>query len=175
MSAYVSGDRSAFGELFRRYAPVLLRVLSRQVPPDSARDLLQQTFLHLHRSRLDFRPGASVRPWLFTIAINLKRQYFRKSRREVLVDDPYETAPSEISLPDSATFEYTREVRDALAALPAEQQEVIVLHWMEGLPFQVVAQVVGASLSAVKVRAHRGYLAMRKSLVEKGVARSGAP
>src|SRR5438128_1919265 len=82
MRAYVSGDSAAFRELFERYGPVLLRVMRHQLRrPEEARDLVQQTFLQLHRSRLDFREGAQLRPWLFTIAMNLKREYFRRAGR----------------------------------------------------------------------------------------------
>jgi RNA polymerase sigma-70 factor (ECF subfamily) len=166
MAAYVAGDRAAFADLFRRYAAPLLRMLARQLQADDARDLLQQTFLHLHRSRSDFRPGSLLRPWLYTIALNLKRQHYRKHKRELLSDDPrdFEPKPAAGSASD---FELTREVRQAVRGLPQDQQEVIVLHWMEGMPFQDVAQVVGASVSAVKVRAHRGYTAMRKILGDK--------
>ncbi len=165
MAAYVEGDRLAFAELFRRFGPMLYRMLARQLSPDDARDLVQQTFLHLHRSRRDYRPGAALRPWLFTIAINLKRQYFRRSRREVLVNEAQDLEPK-AEWPGRVPFEFTRDVRNALAALPADQQEVIILHWMDGLPFQDVAEMVGASLTAVKVRAHRGYLAMRRILAD---------
>src|SRR5262245_27166568 len=82
MAAYVAGDRSSFDELFRRYAPVLLSVLERQMSfSRDARDLVQQTFLHLHRARHDFDPKARLRPWFFTIALNLKREYFRRQKR----------------------------------------------------------------------------------------------
>ena len=82
MAAYVAGDRAALDELFQRLAPVLLRVLARQLPNrEEANDLVQQTFLQLHRSRNDFREGARLRPWLFTIAINLKREHFRRVKR----------------------------------------------------------------------------------------------
>jgi RNA polymerase sigma-70 factor (ECF subfamily) len=55
-------------------------------------------------------------------------------------------------------------VRFALERLPEAQREVIALHWFGGVPLPEVAEVVGASLSAVKVRAHRGYAAMRQIL-----------
>src|SRR3954447_13908404 len=77
MVSYKTGDAPAFAEIFRRYAPLLLRVMQHQLGRrEDAHDLVQQTFLQLHRSRADFRDGASLRPWLLTIAINLKRQYF---------------------------------------------------------------------------------------------------
>ena len=57
-------------------------------------------------------------------------------------------------------------MRRALAALPDHQREVIELHWLGELPFPEVARAVGASLSAVKVRAHRGYKRLRDLLGE---------
>src|SRR5271154_4911328 len=89
MAAYVAGDRAAFDEIFRRYAPVLFRTLRRGAGGEEAGDLLQQTFLQLHRSRADFNRGAALRPWLFTIAINVKRQHWRalSRRRETRLGD----------------------------------------------------------------------------------------
>ncbi len=166
MTAYVDGDPSAFRELFDRYAPVLVRVMRHHLrKPEDARDLVQQTFLQLHRSRNDFREGAQLRPWLFTIAMNLKREYFRRTGRRPESaleldgrDDPG-VAPR-----DHEQLEASEEVRFALGRLPEDQREVIALHWLAGIPLPEVAELVGASLSAVKVRAHRGYAAMRRVL-----------
>ncbi|MEM1417581.1 MAG: sigma factor-like helix-turn-helix DNA-binding protein, partial [Myxococcota bacterium] len=55
-------------------------------------------------------------------------------------------------------------VRRAVAALPQGQREVIELHWFEGLAFQEVGAILGASTTAVKVRAHRGYERLRATL-----------
>jgi len=63
MAAYIAGDKAAFRELFRRYAPLLQRAMARDLrSPEEANDLVQQTFLHLHRSRLDFEPGRKLKP-----------------------------------------------------------------------------------------------------------------
>jgi RNA polymerase sigma-70 factor, ECF subfamily len=166
MAAYVAGDRSSFDELFRRYAPVLLAVLQRQIrSPQDARDLVQQTFLQLHRARRDFDQKAKLRPWIFTIALNLRREYFRRQKRRP--EAPLELdGRSDPAVPphDLTRDELARTVRHAIDQLPAAHQEVIVLHWFEGLSFPEISEIVGASLSAVKVRAHRGYVALRKVL-----------
>ncbi|HEY2406687.1 MAG TPA: sigma-70 family RNA polymerase sigma factor [Polyangiaceae bacterium] len=166
MAAYVAGDAHAFQELFRRYSPLLLRVLKREMSSsEQVRDLVQQTFLHLHRSRLDFELGRKLRPWIFTIALNLKREYFRrgKRRRETSLDQ--EGAPEPAVAPrGQERADAVRELAPALAALPEDQRQVIELHWFAGLSFPEVAQTVGASVSAVKVRAHRGYVALRREL-----------
>jgi RNA polymerase sigma-70 factor (ECF subfamily) len=166
MAAYVAGDRSSFDELFRRYAPILLSVLQRQMhSADDARDLVQQTFLQLHRARRDFDQKARLRPWLFTIALNLKREYFRRQKRRPEAPLELDGRSDPAVLPHDLTKdELDRTVRRAIEELPRDYREVIVLHWFEGLSFPEISSLLGASVSAVKVRAHRGYVALRKAL-----------
>jgi RNA polymerase sigma-70 factor (ECF subfamily) len=166
MAAYVGGRKAAFGELFERYAPRLRRLLGR----DLARawdvdDLVQQTFLQLHRARRDFRADGKLRPWLFTIALNLKRQYFRRHGRRPEAPLPEAESAGPVA-PDGNPEAAIRDaqLRAALDELPVAQRDVIVLHWFEGLTFREIAPVVGASQSAVKVRAHRGYQRLRSAL-----------
>jgi RNA polymerase sigma-70 factor, ECF subfamily len=170
MAAYVRGDESAFERLFKRYAPTLLGMIRRRVKSDEeAQDLLQQTFLHLHRARNDFRAGAVLKPWLFTIAMNCVREHFRRARRKK-ESDLTESVKATLAAEDPSleALEEAKLARDrllaALSRLPDSQREVIEMHWFQGRPFQEVAEIVGASLSAVKVRAHRGYTALRKML-----------
>lgn len=166
MAAYVAGDSAAFKEIFERYAPLLLRVLTRDLRSSSdGADLVQQTFLQLHRARNDFRADAKLRPWLFTIALNLKREHFRRLKRRPeapLALDGRMDPPEGPRGQERADARSTLSV--ALAQLPEDQREVIVLHWFEGLAFPEVAELVGASVSAVKVRAHRGYVQLRALL-----------
>ena len=173
MARYVGGDDEAFREIFRRYAPALLGMVRRYVRSnDEAQDLLQQTFLHLHRARNDFRPGSALRPWLFTIAMNCIREHFRRRTRKK--EGPLEPADEAKLVAEVASLEELQEsklrrdrVRDALAELPDNQREVIEMHWFQGRPFEEVARMLGASLSAVKVRAHRGYTRLRSALGEE--------
>lgn len=165
MAAYVGGDRAAFAELFRRYAPRLQRLLLRDLGrSDAAHDLVQQTFLQLHRARHDFRAGARLRPWLFTIALNLKRQHFRRLGRRPEASLPTDGAEPVAPRGNPEARAGDAELRAALQQLPEPQREVIVLHWFEGLSFREIAETVGASQPAVKVRAHRGYNRLRESL-----------
>jgi RNA polymerase sigma-70 factor (ECF subfamily) len=160
MAAYVAGDIAAFNEIFRRHAPRLLRALKPGVTGDEASDLLQLTFLHLHRSRADFARGAALRPWLFTIAINVKRQHLRAlvRRREAPLGDMLENLAA---LPPRNAHDELEGIAALLAELPAAQRKVIELHFIEELSFARVAEAVGASLAAVRVRAHRGYELLR--------------
>lgn len=172
MAAYRRGDAEAFRRLFERYAPRLQRALMRQVRSvEDANELVQQTFLQLHRARNDFREGTRLRPWLFTICMNLKREHFRRKARRPEApldtegrDDPVQPAY------DPLRTERCRQVREAMSGLPDAQREVIELHWFEGMPFAEVAAVVGASVTAVKVRAHRGYERLRAALGDATVS-----
>ncbi len=161
-----SGDRAAFEQLFSRYSERLYGFFIRQVSDaELSRDLVQQTFLQLHRARADFRQGSLVRPWLYTIAANLRREHFRRRGRRPEVGLDPELHP-EPSVAPAATTATQRAVRRALEQLGDDQREVVVLHWYEGLSFPEIGEVVGASTTAVKVRAHRAYNKLRALLGE---------
>lgn len=183
MSAYVAGDKRAFAELFQRYGPMLHGMARRQLRSDElARDIVQQTFLQVHRARRDFREGARLKPWLFTIATNLVREHFRRKGRrpETSYEAAREASPSvepTVDPVDLAEIQATQldvgHLREALGRLPESQRLVIELHWIQGYPFPEVAKMVGASVSAVKVRAHRGYQKLRAMVAEAREERAG--
>jgi RNA polymerase sigma-70 factor (ECF subfamily) len=175
MQAYVLGDAAAFRALFARYAPDLLRVFRRHSrDPEAARDLLQQTFLQLHRARRDFDARRPLRPWLFTIALNLEREHLRRKRRKPEASLELEHEAKLASPADTSThFAAASDLHAALERLPAQQREVIELHWFGGLSFPEVASVVGARLAATKVRAHRGYCHLRALLTSSELHPSG--
>ena len=162
----VGGERAAFEALFRRYAPRLHGFFLRQAGArEVANDLVQQTFLHVHRARADFALGRSVRPWIYTIALNVRREHQRRRHRKPEVShDP--VAHGVPSVAPSTSSRTDRLVQRALQQLNPQQREVILLHYYEDLSFPEIAELVGASLSAVKVRAHRGYERLRELLGE---------
>src|SRR5262245_42430434 len=168
MLAYAEGEENAVRELFQRYAPVLVRLVQRQIgrQPD-AQDIVQQTFLQLHRARRDFRADMRLRPWTLPIALSLARDLLRRRGRRP------ESAMEEATLPASVAVQpvagngaedVAKKVRAALSTLPRDQREVIELHWFEQLSFNDIADIVGATSGAVRVRAHRGYVALRRTL-----------
>lgn len=164
MAAYAAGDHRALEVLFNRYAAILLRVLRRQVTAEQAEDLVQQTFLQLHRARHDFDPTQRFRPWLFTIALNLRREHHRRSARrpEALLEQlPERSDQAWVDSPADSV----KDLDWALAALPFEQREVIELHWLEGLSFREIAEAMSLSRGAALARAHRGYVRLRGLLL----------
>ncbi|MHC4473338.1 MAG: RNA polymerase sigma factor [Planctomycetota bacterium] len=166
MRAHAQGEPNAFEELFRRYSRTVLYFMRKEIwRAEDAHDLTQQAFLQLHRSRHEFRPSGNLRSWLMTIARNLKYDYMRQARRRPRFsgNGGPETDPP---VPDES--QRLLEARDALehaiAGLPENQRVVIRLYWFEHLPYAEIAQRLGATESAVKVRAHRAYKALRAAL-----------
>lgn len=168
MERFCTGDAHAFDALFSRYAAPVRGYLQRVCGNAAmAEDLVQATFLSLVRGRGRFIRGNLFKPWLYAIATNAARDVLRRKRPEELTAEgelPRDAAAEPVALKDAGL---ERAVRDALAQLPANQREVIVLHRFEGLSMAEVAAALGASESAVKVRAHRGYEKLRGLL--KGV------
>jgi len=167
MVAHAAGDPAAFRELFERHAPALGRLMLRDLyVREEANDLVQQAFLQLHRARLDFDPKQRLKPWLYTIALNLKREHFRRKKRrpEHLTGEGEDDVP--VGPREQERAEARRSLAWALEQVPADQREVIELHWFGGLSFPEVSEVLGITPTAAKVRAHRGYVRLRE-LFEK--------
>jgi RNA polymerase sigma factor (sigma-70 family) len=169
MQAYAAGENGAFRELFHRYAALVARIIGRGIArQDIASELIQETFLQFHRARGDYDPARPLRPWLTTIAMNVRRDYLRRIQRrpEGRLQNGLTIDPEAPAIDPHAATEATR-LRQLVAQLPNSQRTVIELHWFEGLSFPEVASVLGANPSAVKVRAHRGYKRLRVLLTEK--------
>lgn len=169
MRRYVDGDQAAFRRLFERYAPVLVRLTARHLRSDElAREVVQQTFFQLHAARRDFRSDARLRPWVFTIAMNLVREHYRRAGRRK--EDPLDEARAPAAEAERSPLEGKERVailRAALAQLPESQREVVELHWIEERPFSEVAEIVGSTEGAVRVRAHRAYKRLKELLAKE--------
>jgi len=166
MLAYVRGQEGAYRELFARLAPVLLRIALRQLRrPADAQDILQQTFLQIHRARFDYDGRSKLRPWAITILLNLARDVLRRRGRWLESELDAERLPAhDAAAGRGERAETSARVRAAVACLPTPQREVIELHWFEELSFEDIGAVVGAQPGTVRVRAHRGYQTLRKAL-----------
>jgi len=174
MQRYCDGDAGAFRELYARVAPRLLGYLLKMARERAlAEDLLQQTFLKVHRARSAYVRGADPLPWIYSIAHRTFIDAARKHQRAVVRVGEVEDLPE---VPAGLTGESTDgdEVRadpelvsaalDALAALPAQQREAVVLTKLDGKSVAEAAAIAGTSVGAMKVRAHRGYEALRRLL-----------
>jgi RNA polymerase sigma-70 factor (ECF subfamily) len=172
MTRYAGGDDAAFAVVYDALAPRLFAYLVRQVRDRArAEDLVQQTFLQMHRARGTFLDGAEVVPWAFAIARRLMIDGMRRGKREVLSSDdgPPSSGPAATDAPadDLVQAQQTAtRIREALARLPEQQRVAFELVKEEGLSLAEAAQVLGTTVSAVKLRAHRAYEALRAVLGE---------
>ena len=168
MERYARGDDASFGMVYDALAPRLYGYLLRQTRQRArADDLLQQTMLHIHRARSTFIPGAEVTPWAFAIARRLLVDSLRRGSREVLSDDGDVAAgPDRGPMADQVAEarELAVRVERVLAGLPRSQRTAFELIKHEGLSVAEAAQVLGTTVAAVKLRAHRAYEALRGAL-----------
>lgn len=166
MSAYARGDRRSFALLFQRWAPRLHGFFLKSVRERAvADDLLQITFLKIHRARASFQPALRLRAWLYTIAVHELREEIRRRKRSPLGDgEPYEGRSDDDPQRAMETQQRTSVVRVAIAALPPAQREILYLHRYEEMTFAEIAAVLGASEGAVRIRAFRAYERLREEL-----------
>jgi RNA polymerase sigma-70 factor, ECF subfamily len=164
-------DAGAFRELYDRHASAIHRFhLSRTGDREAAVDLTAETFAQAWLSRIRFRDLAdgSASPWLFGIARNVLASSARKRRLEqeacerlgILGERLHEqrdAPPSERWLAD---------LDQALAELSPDLQEAIQLRVLDDLSYEAVAQSIGATPGAARVRVHRGLKALRERLLQ---------
>ena len=181
MARYCDGDASAFRELYAQVAPKLLGYLIKMARTRAvAEDLLQQTFLKVHRARSAYVRGADPLPWIYSIAHRTFLDETRRKKRAVVrVGD--EDALPEIAADlhgqtddrrdDPADPELVKTALDALAELPEQQRQAVVLTKLEGKTVAEAAEIAGTTIGAMKVRAHRGYEVLRNLLGRKPEAK----
>jgi len=181
MKRVCAGDEPALGALMVRWEVPLKRFLYRLLLNSTeAEDLAQETFVKLFLKRATFRDGAKFSPWILTIAANLarnrRRWWVRHPTRSLDVAAPDGTARPMWEPADSAVGpaehlvrgERAAAVRGAVAALPHELREVVVLAEFEERSHPEIAEVLGCTAKAVEMRLYRARERLRKTLGRPG-------
>jgi RNA polymerase sigma-70 factor (ECF subfamily) len=186
MQRYCDGHAGAFRELYALVAPRLLGYLLKMTRERAlADDLLQQTFLKVHRARGAYVRGADPVPWIYAIAHRTFIDETRRARRAVVRVGEAEELPEVPAGLTGESDDRRDEVRgdpelvtaalDALAELPAQQREAVVLTKLDGKSVAEAAEIAGTTVGAMKVRAHRGYEALRRLLGKAAPAGAAKP
>lgn len=163
-----AGDRLAFDLLVTRHGGALHRFAARQcATARDAEDALQDGLLAAWRNAGGFRGDASVRTWLFQVVLHACR---RRGRRRAGEPDRHEALEEAADLPAEGTGaddraaarQEARALAQALAGLPAEAREILLLRDVEGLSGAEAAEVLGLGLPAMKSRLHRARLELKE-------------
>ena len=157
-----AGEREAFEILCDRYLPQVYNRLRARLPPEAVEDVTQEVFMAALTGIKRYRRRSSFRTWIMAIARHKIAGYYRSRERR----------PEEIALaaadsnPGQGAQGWNERVwvREALAQLPEHYQEILLLRFAEGLPFQQIADVLEISLEAAKSRYRRAVQAMAQAL-----------
>ncbi len=182
MAAYQKGDLAAFGELFERHEKRLWNFLRRFVRDKAtAEDLLQEVFLRVVKSAVQWQPSAKVSTWLFTIARNLCTDQARRAefRQAESLDQAKAgedgsglrridrvAADSGDAEKEAMGHEIASLVDRAVGELPVEQREVFLMREVMDMSFAEIAAQVGASEPTVKSRMRYALQRLRSRLGE---------
>jgi RNA polymerase sigma-70 factor (ECF subfamily) len=165
-----AGDRAAFDLLVDRHGAALYRFARRSCGGSGrAEDAVQDGLLAAWRGAATFRGEAAARTWLFQVVLHACRRGSRRRAGEPESHQGLEEAERLPSADPSADARVdarrtARVLETALAALPDESREVLLLRDVEGLSGEEAAEVLGISLAAMKSRLHRGRLELKERL-----------
>ena len=165
MIRYQGGSLEAFQEIYAQVAPGVRRYLAHAAGNSAnADDLLQETFLQMHRSRAAYNPKYAVRPWVFGLARNVFLMNRRAARQWAKLHESREELPEFPVLPEAERLGSQDEIRKGLAHLSPDQVEALLLHHEWGFSFEEIAGMLGISAAAARARASRGMADLRAAL-----------
>jgi len=161
-----------FQDVYEEFQPKVHRYLCRLVGPDEAEDLVQDVFVKVSQALPEFRGDSTMSSWIYRIATNsaVDRLRSRSARRlaEVPLDREY---PASDGLPGAEQDVFRKEMRDCLAQyiakLPERYRSVFMLSEGEGLTNPEIAEALGISLPAVKIRLHRARRRLQLELRQR--------
>jgi RNA polymerase sigma-70 factor (ECF subfamily) len=177
MARLAGGHDAAFNDLMERHAERLFHYLVRALQDEAdAADAAQETFVRVYQNRVKFDPQQKFSTWLYAIASNLVRDRYRwRSRhQQVSLDAENEQTGSNLKdtlqasepLPDQTAQAEERadEVRNAVAALPEELKQPLILALYQDLPQAEIATILKCSVKAVETRIYRARQQLRTAL-----------
>ncbi|HEX3969019.1 MAG TPA: sigma-70 family RNA polymerase sigma factor [Edaphobacter sp.] len=180
-----AGSEEAFAVLIAQYHQPLYSLIARSLNDSAdAADITQEVFIKVFRNIRGFHGEASLRTWLYRIALreasNQRRWWSRHKRQEITIDSPFESDAEDDSaglclsatLADhsdspfdhAAQAEVREHVETALRQLPEAFRNVVILREIEGFAYEEIAEILNVNLGTVKSRLTRGRSALRALL-----------
>ena len=184
-----AGSEQAFAQLIAQYSHPIYSLIARSLRhPADAADVTQDVFIKVFRSIRGFHGEASLRTWLYRIALheasNQRRWWSRHKKQEITIDSPTESDPDDAgglclsaTLADhgespfdhAAQGEVRERIEAALRQLPEAFRTVVILREIEGFAYEEISEILNVNLGTVKSRLTRGRSALRTLLVTKSV------
>ena len=160
IARFLAGDRAAFDSLFLKYQDYVYNIVFGIVgSADEARDIVQEVFVQVYRSLASFRRGSRFATWLYRIAVNRAVDAARsaRSRRWLPLDETLRATPDPSDNPAQAMNRRAEHdaVQSVLMQVPVRHRDVLVLRYYQDLSVEEMAEVLGCSVAAAKVRLHR--------------------
>jgi RNA polymerase sigma-70 factor (ECF subfamily) len=168
MEYFQNDHEPAFTELVRRYQDRLHNFLFRYTHDhQDCEDLVQETFLRVHKSKASYERIAKFSTWMYTIALNLAKSLYKKKQRMYKVSihkDPNDSEDFEMHiedpniLPDQQLHEKLslEKLEKALMALPEDFREVVMLRDLQEMTYEEISDMTGIPMGTVKSRINRG-------------------
>ena len=163
------GDIRQLGELYTRHHMKLFNFFLRLTGErQSSEDMTQEVFFRMLKYRHTFRGEGEFSAWMYHLARNVRMDHFRKSKNEALMDGHTEEMATGEPHPHEQMEKKERSslVRMALARLPDDKREILILSRYQDLRYDAIAELLGCSVDAVKVRVHRAVSELRTIFLE---------
>jgi RNA polymerase sigma-70 factor (ECF subfamily) len=165
----LDGAIQEFATLVTRYQSALYRhAVTMVLDHDAAEDMVQDAFIRAYTRLRECRDPEHFRAWLFQTLRNRCLDYLKEPRRRHVSID--EAEPLSDAAPDPAAVAERKQIASqihvVLAALSPEQRETFVMHYVDGMPYDVISELLGVSVSALKMRALRAREALSAALRE---------
>ena len=189
IAALKAGSEEAFALLIAQYSQPLYSVIARSLrDPADAADITQEVFIKVFRNIRGFHGEASLRTWLYRIALreasNQRRWWSRHKRQEITIDSPLSASDRDseddglclgslLRDANGSPYDHTVQgelkmhVEDALRKLPEAFQRVVILREMEGFGYEEIAEILEIPAGTVKSRLTRGRAALKQILIEQ--------
>jgi RNA polymerase sigma-70 factor (ECF subfamily) len=169
MARYQEGDLAAATALIDRISPQLHRFfVAQSASRADADDLLQDTWLRIHRVRHTYRPGEPVLPWFYGIARHVRVDHYRKAIRTSARERGLEEMPKAAATVPRENNQ-AQDLEALLAPLSQSQREVIEMLKVAGMSLEEVARATSSTVGSVKQKAHRAYKKLRKQMSGMGL------
>lgn len=155
MLAVANGELEKLSELFDRYHVRIYNFFQKMIQNKMvSEDLTQEVFIKVLKYRTSYKSG-NFASWIYTIARNIFSSYYQKMKKERTNEIVEEVMRAE-------TFTYSEEQKEeldhlqvSLSKLKVEDRELIVMHKLQGIKYEQIAEIMGSSENAVKVKTHR--------------------